>query len=431
MSQPSLCRPWEHSLSRRQWLGGAAALGAGALGGGMLGLAQPVLAEEMKKNDSQVLLVWLDGGLSQLESWDPKPNTLYGGPFRPIQTSVPGVQISELLPKMAKQMHRVGIVRSMKTADNSHSSGVARILRGDPKNRGVDYPYFGAAAAKLLGHGENKLPPYIWIKPGNGGFIPGHAGFLGAKYGALALGDGKPPENLLRPAEITDEEDALRHELRAKLNARYAAGRPPAASEANAHVFDVGRELMKHVDLFNEATLAEADKTRYGTHEFGKHMLLARRLLEAGVRCVQITSYGWDSHGDNFDAHASRVPKVDQSLAALLDDLHDRSMLNRVLVIVMGEFGRTPRINGSVGRDHWPEAWSIAMAGRGIKGGTVIGATNAEGTDVADRPLDIGAMFHTWFNALGIDSHVEEYMNGTQPLPIAHEEQGPVRELLA
>src|SRR5947209_8026501 len=216
MDHSDLCKPWEHRLSRRQWLGGtAASLGLG-------GLAVPAVADAMKKKRKQVLFIWLDGGLSQLESWDPKPNTQFGGPFRTIPTSVPGIHVCELWPKTAKQMQHLALVRSLCTKDNSHSAGVARIQRGDPKNRGVAYPYFGSAVAKFLGAGDSGLPPYVWVKPGSSGFVYQDAGFLGPKYGSLALGDGKPPENLLRPKGLTAEDDAARNELRQMLDRRYA-----------------------------------------------------------------------------------------------------------------------------------------------------------------------------------------------------------------
>src|SRR5437763_10632678 len=183
MAPHSSCQPVDHQLSRREWLGVGATAGAG--------LFRPALAEAARKKGKQVIFIWLDGGMSQLESWDPKPNTAFGGPFRAIPTSVPGVHVSETLPHTAKQMHRLAVVRSVCTQDDSHSAGVDRIQRGDPKNRGVVYPYFGSAVAKWVGPGDSGLPPYVWIKPGNGGFLAHDAGFLGPKYGVLAFGDGK------------------------------------------------------------------------------------------------------------------------------------------------------------------------------------------------------------------------------------------------
>lgn len=428
MTHSHRCKPWEHAISRRRMLGSVA---AGTAAAGLGGLLRPAVAEALKKSDRQVLLMWLDGGMSQLESWDPKPNTQFGGPYRAIPTSVTGVHISELMPRVARQMDKLAVVRSMKTEDPNHSSGVPKILRGHPKNRGVTYPYMGSAVARLMGSMESGLPPYVWVKPGSGGFIPKHAGFLGAKYGALALGNGQPPDNLVRPESISAEDDAARHELRERFNRRYAQRHRPAASEANSYVYDVAQTLMKHEDLFDESTLPEKDKDRYGRHDLGKHTLLGRRLLEAGVRFVHVQSYGWDTHGDNFNAHASRVPKVDQALSSLLEDLEERGMMDNVLVVVMAEFGRTPRVNGSLGRDHWPNAWSLAMAGCGIGRGVVVGETNADGTDVASEPYDIGHMFHTWYQALGINSTHVEFMNGTQPLPIAHDDMHAVKQLLS
>ncbi len=423
MKPADLCRPWEHQLSRRQWLGAAAA-------GTTAGLCAPAIAEAMKKKDRQVLFVWLDGGMSQLESWDPKPGTPFGGPFRSIETSVPSVRISELMPRTAKQMHRLAVIRSLCTQDNSHSAGVARIQRGDPKNRGVVYPYFGSAVAKLLGPGDSGLPPYVWIKPGSGGFKHQDAGFLGPKYGALAFGDGKPPNNLVRPESISEADDQARQRLRAKANERYSSGRRKQVSEANSYVFDTAQTLMKRQELFDVASFSPRDVQRYGEHEIGRHMLQARKMLEAGVRFVKVNSYGWDTHGDNFNGHVSLVGKFDQAFAAVIEDLQERGMLENVLVIAMSEFGRTPRINGHIGRDHWPEAWSLAMAGAGVKKGIVVGETNAKGTWVESEPYDIGHMFHTWFQALGIDSETE-YLNAGQPLPIAHDELFAVKEVLA
>ncbi len=430
MNRADLCRPLEHRISRRNWLGSVAA-GSATAALGLGPLSRPALAEQVRKQNKQVLFIWLDGGMSQLESWDPKPNTQFGGPFRAIATSVPGIQVSELLPRTARLMHHLAVVRSLCTKDNSHSAGVARIQRGDPKNRGVTYPYFGSAVAKLLGPGDSGLPPYVWVKPGSGGFVLQDAGFLGPEYGALAFGDGKPPDNLLRPEALSAAEDIERNALRQQADRRYAQGRRRQWTQANSYVYDMAEQLKKRMDLFDPAAVSPRDVERYGTHEFGRHMLMGRRLLEAGVTFVKVNSYGWDTHGDNFNAHLSMVPKFDQSFAAMIEDLAAREMLDNVLVVVMSEFGRTPRINGHVGRDHWPEAWSLVMAGCGTRRGVVVGKTNANGTYVDTEEYDIGSMFHTWFRLLGIDPGQTEYDNGGQPLPIAHESCKAVADLIA
>jgi hypothetical protein len=399
-----------------------------------LGLApfmQPSIAEDVVRKDKQVLFIWIDGGMSQLESWDPKPNTTFGGPFRAIPTSVPGIHISELLPRSAEQMHHLAVIRSLCTQDNSHSAGVARIQRGDPKDRGVTYPYFGSAVAKLLGPGKSGLPPYVWIKPGSGGFMYRDAGFLGAKFGALAFGDGKPPENLLLNESLTETRDEARNQLRKAADLRYAASRRKSVTEANSYVYDMARSLMKRQDLFDTSQFDPKDVERYGTHEIGRHMLQARKMLEAGVTFVKVNSYGWDTHGDNFNGHASLMPKFDQAFAAIVADLADRGMLDNVLVIAMSEFGRTPRINGHIGRDHWPEAWSLAMSGAGVQRGALVGETNDKGTFVKTEEYDIGHMFHTWFSALGINPESTSYDNSGQPLPIAHDDHHAIKELLS
>ncbi len=426
MNFKKLCTPLDHRISRRQWLGGVAGTTAGALG-----LCQPGLAQELRRRRKQVLFVWLEGGLSQLESWDPKPNTLFGGPFRAIPTTVPGIHISELWPRTAQQMRHLAVIRSLHTQDNNQSSGVGRIQRGDPANRGVTYPYFGSAVANLLGPGESGLPPYIWVKPGSGGFVTSDAGFLGPRYGALALGGGRAPENLLRADSVSEEDDRERLALRQLADRRYVQQRRTQGTEANSYVYDMAAQLQRHAHLFNSTTLPARDLERYGPSEFGRHMLLGRRLLEAGVTFVKVDSHGWDTHGDNFNGHSNAVPKIDQAFSAMMQDLADRSMLDNVLVVLMSEFGRTPRINGHIGRDHWAEGWSLVMAGSGIRRGVVVGRTNALGTFVEGDEHDIGHLFHTWFTALGINPSRTRYNNAGQPLPIAHEDMEPIRALLA
>ena len=410
---------------------GAAMSGVAFGSFGVAAADSPVVAQQLANKEKQVCFVWIDGGMSQFESWDPKPKTTFGGPFRTISTSLPGVHVSELMPRTAKIMHHLAVVRSMATTDNSHSAGVPRIQRGDPKNRGVIYPFFGSAVAKLLGPCQSGLPPYVWLKPGNGGFIHADGGFLGPKFGAVAFGDGKPPENLVRAATVSDAEDAERNVLREAINKRYAERRAKNASEANGAVYEMARKLMERRELFDTSKYDPKDVERYGKVEMGPLMLQALKMLEAGVRFVKVNSYGWDTHGDNFNGHLSLMPRFDAAFASLIEDLHARGMLENVLVIAMSEFGRTPRINGHLGRDHWPEAWSVCMGGRGIKKGVVAGKTNEKGTDVATEPHDIGHLFHTWFRALGVDPEKQKYYNATQPLPIAHEEMHAVKEVLA
>ena len=277
---------------------------------------------------------------------------------------------------------------------------------------------------------SSNLPPYVVLKEGRGGFRAEDAGFLGPTFGSLAFGDGKPPEDLLRNASLTEAEDQERNALREVFNRRYAQARRPSLTEASTHAFDTAQELMRRSDIFDTSRLPEKDKERYGRSEIGLHMLIARNMLEAGVRFVKVASFGWDTHGDNFNAHASLVPKFDRAFAAILEDLAASGLLQRTLVVAMSEFGRTPRINGHAGRDHWPDAWSIAMAGCGVRAGCVVGATDKLGVSVESTAHDIGSVFHTWYHALGIDSLSHEYKHKGQPLPLAHEEMTPIKEAL-
>ena len=416
-------------MSRRQMLGtlGGAAVGAFGLGA----LMQEAVAAEMRKRGKQVIFIWLDGGISQFESWDPHPDSPFGGPFRSIPTSVPGVHFSELVPQTAKIAHKIAVVRSMCTKDPNHSTGVARIQRGDPANRGVDYPYMGAAVTKLLGAPDNQLPPYIWIKPGSGGFIYQEAGFLGSKFGALALGDGKPPIHINRPDSITDQTDDARNNLRRLANARFRTDRRESEVDAYEASYDMAIKLMARKDLFDNDRLDPKEVERYGTHPLGRHILQGRRLIEAGVQFVKVTSYHWDTHGDNFNMSQRLVPQIDRPYAALINDLEERGLLDQTVVVLMSEFGRTPTINARLGRDHWPDAWSLLLAGGGIKRGVVVGKTTKDGAWVDESPFDVGHLFHTVFTALGVNTKKVEYKNNGQPLPIAREDCEPIKEVLA
>ncbi|MDA1012835.1 MAG: DUF1501 domain-containing protein [Planctomycetota bacterium] len=430
MQHSYACGTNDHDVSRRRMLGALAGTAASSMGFGSL--LQPAVAAQIQRKQKQVIVIWLDGGMSQLESWDPKPETEFGGPFRAIPTAVPGVHLSELMSHTAKVMDRICVVRNMSTVDENHSTGVPRVLRGDPKNRGVTYPYLGAAVAKLLESERNALPPYIWVKPGRGGYIWQHAGFLGPKYGALALGDGKPPIHIHRPDSITDKIDADRNALRLKANERFRQRRLETEIGAYEYSFQTALQLMKRKDLFDDTKVPAKDVERYGRHPLGRHLLQTRRLIEAGVQFVQCHSYHWDTHGDNFNMHRELVPQIDQPYAALIEDLSERGMLDNVLVVLMSEFGRTPKINQRLGRDHWPEAWSLALAGSGIKRGHVEGKTTPNGAWV-DSPeqYDAGHLFHTIFRCIGVDPSRTEYLNNGQPLPIAHDDMSVIKAVMA
>lgn len=424
------CGSEEHLQARRRFLGGMAAGMAAPLVGGLGAMTRPAAAKELASQQKRVLVFYMAGGLSQLESWDPKPGTDTGGPFRAIPTSVPGVHISELLPDTAQLMHHLAIVRSVNTKNNDHGKGNYMMQTGRHQTPAADYPHLGAVAAKALSPADSPLPGHIRISPGGGGSRSNDAAYLGPKYSSVVLGNGNPPQNSARPDSITVEADSLRNDFRRQINDRFASRRRTAETDAYTYNYEQAQQLMQRRQIFDVTQEPEADHERYGTHDFGRHCLLARRLLENDITCVQVTHSNYDTHNENFNFHLEQVGEFDRSFAALIGDLADRGMLDSTLIVVMSEFGRTPRINQYYGRDHWGTAWSVVLGGAGIQRGAVIGKTNDNGTAVTDREVDHAHLFHTYLQAVGLDS-LSTFDIGGRPMPLADPASEPITELLA
>lgn len=426
------CNSSEHLIERRRFLGGMAAAAAGAAGvttlnvPGMLQAAMP----ELNAKQKHILIFWMAGGLSQLESWDPKPKTDTGGPFRAIPTSVPGIHICELLPYTAKQMHHLSIVRSVNTKENDHAKGHYCMTTGRRQEPVADYPHLGAVGAKLLAPEQSPLPGHIHIATGGGGGSANNSAFLGAKFASITLGGGNPPQNTARPEGLSEAADVKRNAFRMKANQHFASRRRTADSDAFVSSFQQAQQLMERRDVFDVSKEPAADLERYGTHEFGRHCLLARRLIEQGVSCVQVNHSNYDTHHENFDFHIEQLGEFDRPFATLVGDLVDRGLWSSTLVVVMAEFGRTPTINKYFGRDHWGMAWSVALGGCGIQPGAAIGKTNANGTEVVDRQVDHGHLFHTYLRAVGVDSTAKFDASGRE-IPIGDPAASPITELLA
>jgi uncharacterized protein (DUF1501 family) len=414
-------------VSRRSFLGGVVG-GSVAAGLGSICTGTPAIADELKSSHKRVLNIFLHGGVSQLETWDPKPNTDTGGPFRAIPTSVPGMHVCELLPYTAQQMHRLAIVRSLDTKNGDHGRGTVEMTTGRKQMPGAEYPHLGAVTAKSLTPERFALPGHILIPAGGPG--RGEAAYLGPKYDAVVLADGKAPPNSERPGSLSAEADDRRNAFRARANDRFAGRRRTADTDAYTFSFDQALQLMARRDVFDVTKEPAADHDRYGKHDFGRHCLLARRLLEAGVPFVQVNHSNYDTHFENFDFHIEQLGEFDRPFATLVADLADRGLLADTLVCVMSEFGRTPKINKSYGRDHWGTAWSVVLGGAGIKPGAIIGKTNDNGTKVVDREVDHGHIFHTILRAVGVNSKAEFNIGGRK-FPLADPAKDAITELIA
>ena len=431
------CLSSEHAVSRRTLLQGLASLGgAGGLagtGGVGLGLcgglaASPAVAETVRASGKRVLVIFLHGGVSQLESWDPKPGTDTGGPFRSIPTSVPGVHISELLPHTARQMHRLSIVRSLDTRNGDHGRGTREMMSGRDQPAPLDYPHLGAVVATSALPDGFSLPGHILVRGGGGG--AGTSAYLGPRYAGVVMDDGKPPAHTSRPDGLSADADHRRSLLRSRMNDRFSGRRRTADTDAYTDSYDQALELLEQQHVFDVSKESQRDQDRYGPDEFGRHCLLARRLLTHGVPFVQVNHSNYDTHHENFDFHIEQLGEFDRPFALLVEDLAIHGLLEDTVVCVMSEFGRTPRINDRYGRDHWGTAWSVVMGGAGIQPGAVIGRTNANGTAVEDRKVDHGHVFHTLLAAIGVDSHGEFHVGGRSH-PVADPAKGPITELLS
>lgn len=416
------CGSSDHLMARRQFLG---TLAGGAVVGGLGALTNPAVAGQIQKNQMRVLVVYLAGGVSQLESWDPKPKTDTGGPFRAIPTAVPGMHISELLPHTATHMDKLAVVRSINTKNNDHGKGRYQMTYGRNQMPGTEFPHLGAVCARALERSDNPLPGHIKIPGGSRG---SDAAYLGPQYASVGM-NGKPPANSERSKSLTEAADKLRNDFRRKANERFSLQRRTASTDLYTQSYEQALQLMERREVFDVTKEPEADKDRYGRFDFGQHCLMARRLLENGIPFVQVQHSNYDTHNENFNFHFEQLGEFDQAFAALVGDLHDRGMLETTLVVVMSEFGRTPKINSRYGRDHWGSAWSVCLGGAKIQPGAIIGKTNENGTKVIEREVQHGDLFHTYLSAVGLDSGGAFDIGGREQ-PMADPSHSPITELI-
>lgn len=420
-----LCPRHEH-LSRRALLKGVCASGAASavMNWGHLFNRQSH-AEEVAKQQKRCILIWLNGGASQFETFDMKVGRRSGGPFRPISTKVAGSQICELMPRMAQQLDMITVIRSMHTSQIDHPQGIHLMHTAYSEAANIRFPEFGAVIAKYLGQPGAALPAFI--KVGSNG--ESGAGFLGPKYQPFHLAhDGNLPP--FAQAWLDPKQEERRNGLREFMEETYAARHKAETSRMHREAYDGARRLQGALEAFKIDDEWVRYRDLYGESLIGRNCLLARRLAEAGVPFVEVGHSGYDTHTDNFEGHKGLVPPMDQAWAALLIDLHERGLLGQTLVVWMGEIGRTPQINNRAGRDHYVRAWSTALAGCGLKGGLIYGETDLDGHDVLSGQVTEGDFFATVYQALGIDPKTEHFA-GSRPVPISPFGSNVVRDLLA
>lgn len=435
MAQPGsiFCGSADHGLSRRGFLGAAGAATAGTFAADMTrldGLKNPLLAGQVKRQQKSVILLWLAGGASQFETWDPKPGEANGGPYAKIKTNANDVHISELLPKMAQRMNHTAIIRSLNTKIGDHGGGASLMETGRVKDPGLIYPDIGAIAARELGRADSQVPDYVSMYTSTEGRRKGTSGFLGARYAPMFLSDKQIPENMRRLEAISNDDHKDRAALRDLLSKRFTKSR--LSEKINSHTTAYSRVhgLMSSEKLFDIEQEPESVRAKYGPRQFAQQCLIARRLVEAGTPFVKVARAWWDSHGQNFETHRELCADLDHAMSTLLDDLEERGLLENTLVVTLGEFGRTPKINASLGRDHFANAWSCSLSGCGVRGGSFFGKTEPDGNTVADGEVGAAEVFATILEALGID-HEKEYMIGSRPVPLSDFGAKPIKEVLA
>jgi uncharacterized protein (DUF1501 family) len=423
MSRMNFCHSPEHALNRRAFLGAAAATGA-TLAADMTAinaLGAPDTTSILKKTQKRVILLWLAGGASQLETWDPKPGAPTGGPFRAIKTDVPGVMISELMPKMAQRMKSTCIIRGLNTKNGDHGSGAQLMMRGRRDEAGIKYPDLGAVVAREMGRIESKVPDYVtfYTQTEGRGMAPGNSGFLGARYAPMELTTNNVPEFIRKLDGMTDIDHKERSDLRDVLGKQFGKGRSSETMNSQNEAYERVRGIMASEKLFDVTQEPQKVRDRYGPTQFAEQVLIARRLVEAGVPFVRVGRAWWDSHGQNFETHQEMVPELDHVMATLIDDLTDRGLMDDVMILTLAEFGRTPSINASLGRDHFASAWSSTITGCGIKGGSVYGKSDPKGNTVVAEEVDAGSLFATIYSALGLNPEKNYYV-GSRPIPLVN-----------
>jgi hypothetical protein len=411
------------AVSRRGFLRRLAAGGA-AVTGLRWSDTLSAYADELKKRNRACILLWMAGGPSQFETFDPKPESPNQGPTKAIATDVPGIQVAEHWTRTAKVMDELAVIRSMTSKEGNHGRATYLLHTSYPPSGGIVHPGFGSLAAQQLGTADFDLPHFVSISGQTVG-----PSFLGVRYAPFVVTDpNQPPDNLVPP--VGQDRLTRRLNLMKELEAPLAGTGAAALVREHQTLYEQTAQMVlsPRTRAFDLGREPDAVRDLYGRSAFGQGCLMARRLVEAGVTFVEVQSSGWDTHANELASLKKLIPPVDQGTAALLTDLKQRGLLDTTLVIWMGEFGRMPRINLTAGRDHYPQAFNVALAGAGVRGGQVIGATDKDGVEVAERPVSVPDLFCTFCRALEIDPRAENQSNVGRPLKVV-ETGGAVGEV--
>jgi uncharacterized protein (DUF1501 family) len=426
------CKTFCDGIARRDFL----RLGAAGVFGFGLSLPQLLAAETTKTKDVSLIYLYLHGGLSTIDTWDPKPDAPaeFRGDFKTIATSVPGVHVGEHTPKLAKMLEKFALIRSFRHHNSDHGPADHYMLTGYFPQAGFNpslkpnnqKPAFGSIVAKKLGP-KGSVPPYVCLPKMHPSCGPAYLGAVAAPF--VIDADPNAPDFAVPDVVPPPTLDAERLDDRKRLLAEVDRFRQAAEAKANKHVGTVNVFQQKAFDLMTSAEAkkafdihAESDKLRdeYGRNALGQSCLMARRLVEAGVRCVTIDHSNWDTHDDNFNVLKRQLPWLDAGVATLLRDLADHGLFERTLVVVTGEFGRTPRVNKNSGRDHWGPAFSVLLGGGGVQGGRVLGKSDARAEKPASDPYGPEDLAATLCRLLNINPEDEFHTPDGRPVKIVN-----------
>jgi Protein of unknown function (DUF1501) len=406
-------------LSRRGFLRG---VGLGVAGLPALSFTDlvAVRAEELRKRQMACILLWMTGGPSQFESFDPKPDHPNGGGTKVIETAAPGITIARGWEKTAAVMNDIAVIRSMTNKEGNHQRATYQVHTGYPPTGTVRHPSFGSLAAAEIGDPRSELPNYVTVgnAGGPGGFVG--AGLLGPAYEPFQVLDPlQPPTNVRLPvaADRFERRLSLMPRLEAAGFARSGGG-DQVSQHRTLYQQTARMVLSPKLQAFNLDEEPSSLRDAYGRNAFGQGCLLARRLVEIGVTFIEVRSGGWDTHQQNQERTATLARQTDPGLATLIGDLKRRGMLERTLVVWMGEFGRTPRINPAGGRDHFPRVFNALAAGGGVKGGQTIGASSNDGTDIKDNPVTVNDLLASLCHSLKINPAKENMSPQGRPIKI-------------